>query len=76
MAINLVIGNQANVSTWTNDPRNLRCLQQKACIKLLTVINRLRPPIEPKYFKRPFKWNQVINFKKCLISRTNNLILK
>jgi hypothetical protein len=60
MAVNFVIGSEDEVKTWTNDDRNLRRLQQRACTKLLSVINRVRAPIEPKYCKRQYKWNQVI----------------
>jgi hypothetical protein len=60
MAVNLVIGSEEEVKTWTNDERNLRKLQQRACSKMLSVINRVRKPIEPKYYRKQYKWNQVI----------------
>jgi hypothetical protein len=60
MAVNLVIGSEEEVKTWTNDERNLRKLQQRACSRMLSVINRVRVPIEPKYYRKQYKWNQVI----------------
>ncbi|CAF0852517.1 unnamed protein product, partial [Brachionus calyciflorus] len=59
MAINMVIGNEKEVQTWTNEEKNLRLLQQRACEKLLRLILRNREIIEPQYFSRPYKWNQV-----------------
>ena len=62
-AINLVIGSEEDIQTWTNDPRNLRGVQQCACEKLLRVITRNRTLKEPLYFKRPNRWDQVSLFK-------------
>jgi len=59
LAINLIIGNEEEVKTWTNDERNLRQLQQRACEKLLNLIQRNREVVEPIYFPKPNKWNQV-----------------
>ena len=60
LAINMIIGSESEVHTWTNDDRNLRALQQKACEKLLKVITRSRARIEePEYYRKPYKWNQV-----------------
>ena len=59
MAINLVIGSEDDVKSWTTNERNLRKLQQKACSKMLKVINRVRVPAEPKYTRKQYKWNQV-----------------
>ena len=59
MAINLVIGSEEETNNWTNDARNLRGLQQKACDKLLQLIKRQRPIVEPKCFRYPYRWNQV-----------------
>lgn len=59
MAINMVIGSEQEVQTWTNDEKNLRILQQKACEKLLRLFLRNRTKIEPKYYSNPYRWNQI-----------------
>ena len=64
MAINMVIGDAEEAETWSSEERKLRKLQQAACNKLLDLIQRNRELVEPIYFKKPGKWNQV-----CLFSR-------
>lgn len=56
----MVLGNEEHVSTWTNDADNLRILQNMACNKLLKFLLRNRTPIEPTCYRKPYKWNQVI----------------
>jgi ATP-dependent RNA helicase TDRD9 len=59
MAINMVIGSEEDANKWTADPSLLRKLQQKACNKLLALIERERTPIEKKYFLKYGRWNQL-----------------
>lgn len=59
LAINLIIGNEEAVSTWTNNDVNLRQLQERACLKLLQVIQRNREIIEPTYYEKPYAWNMI-----------------
>ncbi|RMZ95878.1 ATP-dependent RNA helicase TDRD9 [Brachionus plicatilis] len=59
MAINMVIGSEQEVQTWTNDEKNLRILQQKACEKLLRLFLRNRTKIQPTYYSKPHRWNQI-----------------
>lgn len=55
----MIIGSEEDVRTWTNEPTKLKLLQQKSCEKLINVIQRVREPIEPTYFRKPYRWNQV-----------------
>lgn len=55
----MVIGSEQEVQTWTNDEKNLRILQQKACEKLLRLFLRNRKKIEPEYNQKPYRWNQI-----------------
>ena len=65
MAMNMVIGSQDQADAWTADPRLLRNLQQKACSKLLTLIEKERTPIEKKYFLKYGRWNQLKSDQIC-----------
>ena len=71
LAINLVIGSEEAVLTWTNNEYNLKQLQQRACDKLLQVIQRNREKIEPDFFRRAYRWNQVCIFNLDLNLRKN-----
>jgi hypothetical protein len=59
MAMNMVIGSEEESNKWTPDPKLLRKLQQKACNNLLALIETERTPIEPKYFQKYGRWNQL-----------------
>lgn len=65
LAVNLVIGSEEAVQTWNNNSVNLRQLQERACDKLLQVIQRNRKKVEPIFFERRYRWN---------MSNSNDLI--
>lgn len=87
MAMNMVIGSEEEADKWTADPRLLRSLQQKACTRLLALIEKERTPIEKKYFLKYGRWNQLkehqivdiiepgLKFEKFLYSCHNVAVL-
>ena len=59
MAMNMVIGSEEEANKWTADPFLLRNLQQKACTRLLQLIEKERAQIEKAYFYKHGRWNQL-----------------